>query len=286
MNHEREDGLFGGGALHPKLMAGIVQEFNCIAGNLTKRLELALNNQLKGANHERPLLEALEILERSTRVSELILQLSADRLPGKERVLPEVPLRQALVMQEPELTWANVETTLTVTAPPCWLYPDLLTCAVGNLLGNAVRELGQQQVRRIDLDAQVKEEQLVIAVSDNGRGFAPEQLEQLATPLREFTRPRLVGRHRRHDGFGLGLFLVRWIVQVHGGEAVFENRPEGGAACTLRLPTGVVSMANNWLVHEGPPQYGVQAENAKKGREASGDLQRPGQIAAERKGRS
>jgi signal transduction histidine kinase len=63
-------------------------------------------------------------------------------------------------------------------------------------------------------------------VADSGPGFRAEDLPHVFDPF--FTR--------RHGGTGLGLSIVHQIAQEHGGEIVAANRPQGGAAMTVRLP--------------------------------------------------
>lgn len=234
-------GVFGGGFLTPMLMAGIVHEFNNMAGGVMSRLELALADGAVAERADASMREAVEILDRVCRVTDQILQLATDRVPGKERIEPEIPLRRALAMQEPELTWAGVEVEEALVCRPCWLHAELLTHAVSNLLSNALREVGQQKYRHIRLEARLEGDWLCVCVGDNGRGFSPQQLQELARPLREYRQARGTGRKMHVRGFGLGLFLVRWIALVHGGRAEFANAEDGGAICTLRLPAGVAA---------------------------------------------
>jgi two-component system nitrogen regulation sensor histidine kinase NtrY len=79
----------------------------------------------------------------------------------------------------------------------------------------------------IQLKIAVEAEQIVVTVSDNGKGFPPDE------PRERLTEPYVTTRGK---GTGLGLAIVKKIMEDHGGDVVLEDR-EGGGAC-VRLVFG------------------------------------------------
>lgn len=104
---------------------------------------------------------------------------------------------------------------------------NLLAQAVANLVSNSVRALGGRP-GRLQLAASRTAAGAEIVVTDDGPGFPADVLPRAFEPL--------VTGHLA--GFGLGLALVRSIAERHGGRAVAENRPGGGALVRLSLPLG------------------------------------------------
>jgi two-component system sensor histidine kinase KdpD len=99
-----------------------------------------------------------------------------------------------------------------------------------NLLENAAKYTPAGS--RIELTARNEGDRVTITVADNGPGLPPGREESL---FEKFTRG--------HDesavaGVGLGLAIVRAIVQAHKGTVRGENRPEGGARFIITLPAG------------------------------------------------
>ena len=97
-----------------------------------------------------------------------------------------------------------------------------------NLIGNALkfsRGAARPQVR---VELLREPHRLVVAVRDNGAGFAPERAEELFEPFR-----RLHGG--AFEGTGLGLTIVRRIVERHGGSVWAEGRPGQGASFYVSL---------------------------------------------------
>jgi len=71
----------------------------------------------------------------------------------------------------------------------------------------------------------------VVSVIDNGPGIPPSELENI------FERFYRLDRSRSDGGAGLGLAIVRSLVELHGGRVWAENAPGGGAAFTFTIPS-------------------------------------------------
>jgi len=113
--------------------------------------------------------------------------------------------------------------------------PDRLQQAVWNLLANAVKFTsadGRVQVRLERINSHVE-----IAVSDTGRGIAPEFLPHVFERFRQADS----GFAREHGGLGLGLAIARSIVELHGGTIHAASEGEGtGATFRIRLPVMIL----------------------------------------------
>lgn len=98
---------------------------------------------------------------------------------------------------------------------------------VHNLLQNALDALQQVQNRLITLStSDDKNNMLRLAVADNGSGF-PEQF--LAKAFEPYTTTKA-------KGTGLGLPIVKKIVEEHGGSISIQNQPQGGTCVSILLP--------------------------------------------------
>jgi len=106
--------------------------------------------------------------------------------------------------------------------------PDLFERAVGNLVDNALRftpENGSIQIVLSERNGDFE-----VAVSDTGCGIAPEHLPRV------FDRFYRAESSRGSDGAGLGLALVKSIVDLHGGSASIHSEIGRGTTVTLTFP--------------------------------------------------
>jgi PAS domain S-box-containing protein len=100
-----------------------------------------------------------------------------------------------------------------------------------NLLSNAVKFT--PDAGRITVTARLEANGgLALMVRDTGVGMAPEDIPVALTPFRQIESLLT----RKHGGTGLGLPLVKSLVELHGGKLGIESQPGTGTAVTLRFP--------------------------------------------------
>lgn len=108
--------------------------------------------------------------------------------------------------------------------------PVRLSQVVANLIVNAAKYTPPGG--SIEVGAAREEKQVVVTVSDNGPGIDPSLLPRI---FELFVQgPRTVDR--AEGGLGLGLTLVKSLVNLHGGAVAARNRPTGGSEFSIRLP--------------------------------------------------
>src|SRR5262249_53006008 len=109
--------------------------------------------------------------------------------------------------------------------------PDRLQQVIWNLISNAVKftpKGGRVQVRLQRINSHVE-----VAVSDTGQGISPEFLPYVFDRFRQADSAIT----RMHGGLGLGLAIVRHLVELHGGIVEARSPGEGqGATFTVMLP--------------------------------------------------
>lgn len=102
---------------------------------------------------------------------------------------------------------------------------------VNNLIENAVKY--SQTPKQVNVDLIVMNERVVLSVTDNGQGVAPEDRKKV------FERFYRAGNEmtRTTKGTGLGLYIVKRIVEAHHGTIDCHAAPNGGAVFTVSVPT-------------------------------------------------
>ncbi len=130
---------------------------------------------------------------------------------------------------------AGIGLGLLPAPAPVWVRGDRnrLAQTVGNLLHNAAKFTPRDGRVTVSVSADERLNQALVRIVDTGVGLAPEMLARLFQPFMQAERTI----HRAKGGLGLGLALVRELVELHGGSV--EARSEGvgqGAELTVRLP--------------------------------------------------
>ena len=99
-----------------------------------------------------------------------------------------------------------------------------------NLLSNAIKFTPTGGA--VMVVAGLTDAALVITVTDTGIGLSPQEIERVFTPYVQVGNPMV----RRDDGVGLGLALVRTLVELHDGRAEIESKPGEGTRVILTFP--------------------------------------------------
>jgi PAS domain S-box-containing protein len=111
--------------------------------------------------------------------------------------------------------------------------PARMAQVVSNLVGNALKHGGRHGPVRVSVGGD--EDEVVLRVENRGPAIAPELIPTLFEPFRRGSGSR-DSSHAR--GLGLGLYIVRQIVNAHGGAISVRSTAEDGTAFTVRLPRG------------------------------------------------
>ncbi|MGB7924275.1 MAG: ATP-binding protein [Pyrinomonadaceae bacterium] len=119
--------------------------------------------------------------------------------------------------------------------------PARLQQIIWNLLSNAIKFTPKDGRVRVKLEHAGSH--VEITVTDNGQGISPDILPYIFERFRQADSSTT----RAHGGLGLGLAIVRHLVEMHGGTVRAESRGEGqGATFTINLPLVVMRAFDVW----------------------------------------
>ncbi|HEY0171966.1 MAG TPA: ATP-binding protein [Pyrinomonadaceae bacterium] len=184
---------------------------------------------------------AVETIERNARAQRQIVEdvLDVSRIiTGKLRLEPR-PVEARPLLQEAvetvrpaaEAKGVFLSTLLAGEVGEVSADPDRLRQVLWNLLSNAVKFTPHGG--RVEVELRRDGAQALVRVSDTGQGIAPEFLPHVFDRFRQAD----MGTTRQHGGLGLGLSIVRHLVELHGGEVTAESAGLGrGSTFRLRLP--------------------------------------------------
>jgi signal transduction histidine kinase len=125
----------------------------------------------------------------------------------------------------------HFEAAIEADLPALTADPDRLQQIVWNLLSNAIKFTPDEGTIRVCVSRQGS--QVELAVTDTGPGIPADFLPHVFERFRQGD----TGTRRRYGGLGLGLAIVRHLVELHGGTVTAESAGEGqGATFRVRLP--------------------------------------------------
>jgi signal transduction histidine kinase len=106
--------------------------------------------------------------------------------------------------------------------------PGLLRQVFVNLVSNAVKFSREAASPRIEVGAMQRDGEQIVYVRDNGVGFDPAQAERLFQPFQQL-------HGARYQGHGVGLSIVKRVVERHGGRVWAQSGPEAGSTFFFSL---------------------------------------------------
>ncbi len=185
-------------------------------------------------------IHAAEVIERNARALSKIVEdiLDVSRIvtgklhvePREMELTPVVGAAVEALRPAAEAKQIRLAADL-VPAGPVWGDPDRLQQVVWNLVSNAVKftpKGGEVEVRLQRVNSQVE-----IVVRDDGAGIPGDLLPHVFDRFRQADSSTT----RRHGGLGLGLAIVRHLVELHGGTVAAASDGAGhGSTFTVRLP--------------------------------------------------
>jgi signal transduction histidine kinase len=136
--------------------------------------------------------------------------------------------------------------------------PTRLEQIVANLLNNAAKYSENQG--RIRVSTAVEHNELVITINDTGLGIAPDQLPAMFELFVQ-GNPSVA---RSEGGLGIGLTIVRRLVEMHGGRVTAESQGCGlGSTFTVRLPVVTQTLDRETPAHDPVPAPAVNMAKAR-----------------------
>lgn len=200
-------------------------------------IEITLRRERPTDEYKRVLESNLEEIIRLSRLVEDLLMLARGDSGRLELRREPVDLNKLCRQMTDYITplAAQREQTLTYTSPDTEIVinADLqrIKQLLLNLLDNAIKYT--EPGGRITLNLNIEEKCAVLTVSDTGRGIAAEDLPHI---FERFFRRSAKTSDRSAAGFGLGLSIVKWIVDSHDGKIETKSQPGQGTEFTVRLP--------------------------------------------------
>jgi signal transduction histidine kinase len=154
----------------------------------------------------------------------------------KQRVTLAEVVASAVETSRPPVEAGGHELTVTLPAEPVYLEADPIRLAQVflNLLNNAAKYT--EKGGRIRLTAQREGQEVVVSVTDTGIGIAPQHLPHLFDMFSQVTS----ALERSQGGLGIGLSLVKGLVEMHGGSITARSDGPGkGSEFIVRLPVAI-----------------------------------------------
>ncbi|HET8728167.1 MAG TPA: HAMP domain-containing sensor histidine kinase [Alphaproteobacteria bacterium] len=201
-------------------------------------LLLQIGNSLNAARKlgDDDLIQRLErvkfVIDRYVKRATTLLDVSRINAGGFNLQLEDMDfvdvVREVASSYEIEATFTGATLNVTVPDRLDGRWDELaVEQIVANLISNAIKYGAEGSV---DVTLAREGESARLTVRDHGIGISAEDQSRIFEPFEQVVTREMRG------GFGIGLWLVRWLVEAHGGTISVKSAPHEGAIFTVRLP--------------------------------------------------
>jgi signal transduction histidine kinase/CheY-like chemotaxis protein len=203
-----------------------------------------LKDNLAGALTEEQRVESLEAIHAS---GEHLLQLINDVLDmskieaGRmdlilEDTVVDSAFREVLTVVKALAGRKGIELTISVEPEDLTIYADKgkIKQVLYNLLSNAIKFTPEAGTITVEAKLRKQAQDVVVSVTDSGVGIPPEHIDKI---WGEFYM--IQGEHQKQKGTGLGLALVKRLVELHGGSITVTSNEGKGSTFTFNVPLQV-----------------------------------------------
>lgn len=191
-----------------------------------------IEKDAKSGNYERVLQDTQRISEATEKMHRLLnelLELSrVGRIMNKAEEVPFAEIvKDALGRVEVQLKEKQVEVSIQSELPNIYVDKERMVEVIQNLVDNAVKFIGNQKSPRIEIGMENQNDEAVYFVKDNGVGIRKDFHERIFGLFDKLDSDS--------DGTGIGLALVKRIIEVHGGKIWVESEEGKGAKFCFTL---------------------------------------------------
>ena len=218
--------------LRSDFVANVSHEFKTPIAAIEGYATLLQNRSLSPEKHDHYVEKILENSRRLSNLSGNVLTLSKlenqEIVSGKSEFRLDEQLRKCVLLLESKWTEKNIEFDMELPRVNYYGSEPLLSQVWVNLLDNAIKHSPAGGVVRIAI--QQTDSLLIVAITDHGDGMSEEVQKHM------FERFYQGDSSHKAEGNGLGLALVKRIVELCKGRIEVESAPGNGAAFSVALP--------------------------------------------------